>query len=81
MTDGSIAAAADRDRPEFEPEPRAATPPEPDNQAKSGRIGALQSRNFRLLWTGLIIAKENWSCGVGTGDTEHKRILPVRRKA
>jgi O-antigen ligase len=24
------------------------------------------------LRTGLIIAKENWSCGVGTGDTEQE---------
>ncbi len=68
MTDGSIAAAADRDRPEFEPEPRAATPPEPDNQAKSGRIGALQSRNFRLLWTGLIIANSgSWMATTAEG--------------
>jgi len=69
MTDGSIAAAADRDRPEPDPEPRATTPPEPNNEAtKSGRVGALQSRNFRLLWTGLIIANSgSWMATTAEG--------------
>ncbi len=30
------------------------------------------SMRLEYLRTGLIIAKENWSCGVGTGDTEQE---------
>ncbi len=55
-----------------EPAPPAApVPPKPSTDAaqkREGRVGAFQSRNFRLLWTGLVIANSgSWMATTAQG--------------
>jgi len=55
-----------------DPAPPAAAPlAEPSTEAthkREGRVGALRSRNFRLLWTGLVIANSgSWMATTAQG--------------
>ncbi|MEZ4626127.1 MAG: MFS transporter [Thermomicrobiales bacterium] len=69
MTDRTIAAGTDRETTGSESADPAPKHEEPTNETKGrGKIGALSSRNFRLLWTGLIIANSgSWMATTAEG--------------
>ena len=69
MTSSTDASAEFRDGIPSDPEDPTISPAsETDKPAPQGRIGAFQSRNFRLLWTGLVIANSgSWMATTAEG--------------